>query len=40
VRGKIRDGLIIKKEEDEEEDEFGRSIQMFAGDRTFIGVHR
>jgi len=40
ARGKYSHGMLIKKEEDEEEDEFGRSIQMFGADRTFIGVHR
>ena len=38
VRGKFVDGVWVKKEE--EDDEFGRSIQMFSADRTFIGVHR
>ncbi|KAF2242854.1 P-loop containing nucleoside triphosphate hydrolase protein [Trematosphaeria pertusa] len=38
VRGKFVDGIFIKKEE-EEEDEFARSIQMFGAERTFIGVH-
>ena len=39
VRGKFVEGIFIKKEE-EEEDEFARSIQMFGAERTFIGVHR
>lgn len=39
VRGKFVDGVFIKREE-EEEDEFSRSIQMFGAERTFIGVHR
>ncbi|KAF2733323.1 P-loop containing nucleoside triphosphate hydrolase protein [Polyplosphaeria fusca] len=37
VRGKKVDGVWIK---DEADDEFGRSIQMFGAERTFIGVHR
>jgi DEAD/DEAH box helicase domain-containing protein len=41
VRGKFVNGVFIKKEEEEdEEDEFARSIQMYGGDRTFIGVHK
>jgi DEAD/DEAH box helicase domain-containing protein len=38
ARGKLVQGVLIKNEE--EEDEFSRSIQMFGGERTFIGVHR
>ncbi|KAF2113335.1 DEAD/DEAH box helicase-like protein [Lophiotrema nucula] len=38
VRGKMVDGVWIKKEE--EDDEFGRSIQMYGAERAFIGVHR
>jgi DEAD/DEAH box helicase domain-containing protein len=38
ARGKMLGGVLIKKEE--EDDEFSRSIQMFGGERTFIGVHR
>ncbi|PVI04562.1 P-loop containing nucleoside triphosphate hydrolase protein [Periconia macrospinosa] len=38
VRGKWIDGVWIKNEE--EEDEFSRSIQIFGGERTFIGVHK
>ncbi|CAI6337691.1 unnamed protein product [Periconia digitata] len=37
VRGRWVDGVWIKNEDDE--DEFARSIQMFGADRTFIGVH-
>jgi DEAD/DEAH box helicase domain-containing protein len=40
VRGKFIDGVFIKKEEEDVEDEFARSIQMYGGDRTFIGVHK
>ena len=39
ARGKMVDGVLIK-EEDEDEDHFARSIHMFGGDRTFIGVHK
>jgi DEAD/DEAH box helicase domain-containing protein len=38
VRGKWMDGTWIKNEE--EEDDFSRSIQMFGAERQFIGVHR
>ena len=38
ARGKLVQGVLIKNEE--EDDEFSRSIQMFGGERTFIGVHR
>ncbi|ORY00666.1 hypothetical protein BCR34DRAFT_575517 [Clohesyomyces aquaticus] len=38
VRGKMVDGVWVKKEEDE--DEFARSIAMFGAERQFIGVHR
>lgn len=38
VRGKVVDGVFVKNEE--AEDEFLRSIQMFGAERTFIGVHR
>ncbi|KAF2743421.1 P-loop containing nucleoside triphosphate hydrolase protein [Sporormia fimetaria CBS 119925] len=41
VRAKLVNGVYVKSEEDGNiEDEFSRSIQMFAGERTFIGVHR
>jgi DEAD/DEAH box helicase domain-containing protein len=43
VRGKMgEDGVWIKKEPEDEEDGFSRSIQMFgaAAERTFIGVHK
>lgn len=39
VRGKFADGIFIKSEP-EEEDDFSKSISMFGGERTFIGVHR
>lgn len=39
VRGKFVDGVFVKREE-EEEDDFARSIQMFGAERTFIGLHR
>ncbi|KAF2259855.1 P-loop containing nucleoside triphosphate hydrolase protein [Lojkania enalia] len=38
VRGRMVNGVWIKREEDE--DEFSRSIQMFGAERTFIGVHQ
>jgi DEAD/DEAH box helicase domain-containing protein len=38
ARGKMVHGVLIKNEE--EDDEFSRSIQMFGGERTFIGMHR
>ncbi|KAJ4291659.1 ATP-dependent 3'-5' DNA helicase [Kalmusia sp. IMI 367209] len=40
VRGKFVDGVFIKKEEEDEEDHFSKSIHMFGGERTFIGVHQ
>ncbi|KAJ4313027.1 ATP-dependent 3'-5' DNA helicase [Neodidymelliopsis sp. IMI 364377] len=39
ARGKLIDGVLIKEEE-EEEDHFARSVYMFGGERTFIGVHK
>lgn len=39
ARGKMVDGVLIK-EEDEDEDHFARSVHMFGGERTFIGVHK
>jgi DEAD/DEAH box helicase domain-containing protein len=39
VRAKLVDGVWIKEEE-EDEDHFSRSIHMYRGERTFIGVHR
>lgn len=38
VRGTWVDGVWVKNEEDE--DEFARSIMMYGGERTFIGVNR
>lgn len=39
VRGKLVDGIWIKKEE-EGDDDFARSIKMYGAERTFIGVHK
>lgn len=39
ARGKLVDGILIKEEE-EDEDHFARSVHMFGGERTFIGVHK
>ncbi|KAJ8118236.1 hypothetical protein OPT61_g736 [Boeremia exigua] len=39
ARGKMVDGVLIKEEE-EDEDHFARSVHMFGGERTFIGVHK
>jgi DEAD/DEAH box helicase domain-containing protein len=39
ARGKIIDGILVKEEEDGE-DHFARSIYMYGGERTFIGVHK
>jgi DEAD/DEAH box helicase domain-containing protein len=39
ARGKIIDGVLVKEEEDDE-DHFARSIYMYGGERTFIGVHK
>jgi DEAD/DEAH box helicase domain-containing protein len=38
-RAKLVDGVWVKIEE-EEDDHFSRSIAMYGGERTFIGVHR
>jgi DEAD/DEAH box helicase domain-containing protein len=41
VRGKMGDGeIIIKEEEEDGDDDFARSVRMYGGERTFIGVHR
>jgi DEAD/DEAH box helicase domain-containing protein len=40
VRGKMVDGVWIKRDEDEGEDDFARSIQMYGAERTFIRVHK
>lgn len=40
VRGKLVDGIWIKKEDEEGEDDFARSIKMYGAERTFIGVHK
>lgn len=37
-RAKMVDGVWVKVE-DEEDDHFARSVAMFGGERTFIGVH-
>jgi DEAD/DEAH box helicase domain-containing protein len=39
VRAKLVGGVWIKEEE-EDDDAFSRSIHMYGGERTFIGVHR
>jgi len=39
ARGKMVEGVLIKEEEDDE-DHFSRSVHMFGGERTFIGVHK
>lgn len=39
VRAKLMDGVWIKEEE-EDDDHFSRSIHMYGGERTFIGVHK
>jgi len=39
VRAKLVDGVWVKEEE-EDEDHFSRSVHMFGGQRTFIGVHK
>ncbi|OAL47879.1 P-loop containing nucleoside triphosphate hydrolase protein [Pyrenochaeta sp. DS3sAY3a] len=39
VRAKLVDGVWIKEEE-EDDDHFARSIHMYRGERTFIGVHK
>ena len=39
ARGKVVDGVLIKEEE-EDDDHFARSVHMFGGERTFIGVHK
>jgi DEAD/DEAH box helicase domain-containing protein len=38
-RAKMVDGVWVKVEE-EEDDHFSRSIDMYRGERTFIGVHK
>ena len=40
VRGKFVDGVFIQKGGENDEDYFSKSIQMFGGERTFIGGHR
>ncbi|KAF1976399.1 P-loop containing nucleoside triphosphate hydrolase protein [Bimuria novae-zelandiae CBS 107.79] len=37
VRGKFVDGVFVKNEP---EDDFSKSISMFGGEKTFIGVHK
>jgi DEAD/DEAH box helicase domain-containing protein len=39
ARAKMVDGVWVKVEEDED-DHFSRSIDMYRGERTFIGVHK
>jgi DEAD/DEAH box helicase domain-containing protein len=38
-RAKMVDGVWVKVEDDED-DHFSRSIDMYRGERTFIGVHK
>jgi DEAD/DEAH box helicase domain-containing protein len=38
-RAKMVDGVWVKIEDDED-DHFSRSIDMYRGERTFIGVHK
>jgi DEAD/DEAH box helicase domain-containing protein len=40
VRGRFVDGVFIKNEPEDEEDQFSKSISIFGGERKFIGVHR
>lgn len=41
ARGKVVDGVLVKEESDgEEEDHFKKSVRMYGGERTFIGVHK
>ncbi|KAL5388211.1 hypothetical protein DPSP01_003200 [Paraphaeosphaeria sporulosa] len=40
VRGRFVDGIFIKNEPQDEEDQFSKSISIFGGERRFIGVHR
>ncbi|KAL5403276.1 hypothetical protein PMIN03_009981 [Paraphaeosphaeria minitans] len=40
VRGRYVDGVFIKNEPEDEEDQFSKNISVFGGERTFIGVHR
>jgi DEAD/DEAH box helicase domain-containing protein len=40
VRARCVDGVWIKEEEDEEDDHFAKSVRMYGGERTFIGVHK
>jgi DEAD/DEAH box helicase domain-containing protein len=40
VRGRFVDGVFIKNEPQDEEDQFSKSISIFGGERKFIGVHR
>jgi DEAD/DEAH box helicase domain-containing protein len=39
ARAKLVDGVWVKVEE-EEDDHFSRSIDMYRGERTYIGVHK
>ncbi|KAF2443023.1 P-loop containing nucleoside triphosphate hydrolase protein [Karstenula rhodostoma CBS 690.94] len=40
VRGRFVDGVFIKNEPEDEEDQFSKSVSLFGGERKFIGVHR
>jgi DEAD/DEAH box helicase domain-containing protein len=39
ARARMVGGVYVKVEE-EEDDHFSRSIDMYRGERTFIGVHK
>jgi DEAD/DEAH box helicase domain-containing protein len=34
------DGVWVKEEEDDEDDHFAKSVRMYGGERTFIGVYK
>ena len=40
MRGKLLGGIWVKRGEEDGQDDFGKSIQMFDSDKSFIGVHR
>jgi DEAD/DEAH box helicase domain-containing protein len=40
VRGCLKEDGVVVKKEDEDEDDFARSIRAFGGERAFIGVHK
>jgi DEAD/DEAH box helicase domain-containing protein len=39
ARARMSGGVLVKVEEDED-DHFSRSIDMYRGERTFIGIHK